>query len=63
MVNNKIFDTSVTIRFGIHLDKRLNFESRIKEVSLKVTKSIILLYIKYCHLPETILKALYILYL
>ena len=42
--NNKMNETSVTKFLGIHLDKKLNFVKHITEMSLKVAKSIGLLY-------------------
>ena len=42
--NNKINQTSVTKFFGIHLDKKLNFVTHTTEMSMKVAKSIGLLY-------------------
>ena len=57
--NNTINETSVTKFFGIHLDKKLNFVNHISEMSMKVAKSIGLLYKLNRFLPETILKTLY----
>ena len=57
--NNKINETSVTEFLGIDLDKKLNFVNRITEMSMKVAKSIGLLYKLNRFLPETILKTLY----
>ena len=54
--NNKINETSVTKFLGIHLDKELNFVNHITEMSMKVAKSIGLLYKLNRFLPETILK-------
>ena len=42
--NNTINETSVTKFLGIHLDKKLNFVNHITEMSMKVGKSIRLLY-------------------
>ena len=42
--NNTINETSVTKFLGIHLDKKLNFVNHITEMSMKVAKSIGLLY-------------------
>ena len=58
--NNIICETSVTKFLGIHLDKRLNLKNHVAQVSLKVSKSIGLLYKPNRYLPETILKPLYI---
>ena len=55
---NRINETSVTKFLGIHLDKKLNFVNDITEMSMKVAKSIGLLYKLNCFLPETILKTL-----
>ena len=57
--NNTISETSVTKFLGIHLDKKLNFVNHITEMSMKVAKSIGLLYKLNRFLPETILKTLY----
>ena len=57
--NNKINETSVTNFLGIHLDKKLNFVNDITEMSMKVAKSIGLLYKLNRFLPQTILKTLY----
>ena len=57
--NNTINETSVTKFFGIHLDKKINFVNHITEMSMKVEKSIGLLYKLNRFLPETILKTLY----
>ena len=57
--NNTINETFVTKFLGIHLDKKLNFVNHITEMSMKVTKSIGLLYELNRFLPETILKTLY----
>ena len=57
--NNTINETSVTKFLGIHLDKKLNFVNHITEMSMKVAKSIGLLYKLNQFLPETILKTLY----
>ena len=67
--NNKINETSVTKFLGIHLDKKLNFVNHItvtvivnqllSTTSMKVAKSIGLLYKLNSFLPETILKTLY----
>ena len=53
--NNTINETSVTKFLGIHLDKKLNFVNHITEMTMKVTKSIGLLYKLSSFLPETIL--------
>ena len=50
--------TSVTKYLGIHLDKKINFVNNITEMSMKVAKSIGLLYKLNRFLPETILKTL-----
>ena len=57
--NTAINETSVTTFQGIHLDKKLNFVNHIIEMSMKVAKSIGLLYKLNRFLPETILKTLY----
>ena len=57
--NNTVNETSVTKFLGIHLDKKLNFVNHINEMSMKVAKSIGLLYKLNRFLPETILKTLY----
>ena len=57
--NNTINETSVPKFLGIHLDKKLNFVNRITEISMKVAKSIGLLYKLNRFFPETILKTLY----
>ena len=44
---------------GIHLNKKNNFVKIITEMSMKVAKSIGLLYKLNSLLPETILKTLY----
>ena len=54
--NNTINETSVTKFLGIHIDKKLNFVNHIIEMSMKVAKSIRLLYKLNRFLPETILK-------
>ena len=54
--NNTINETSVTKVLGIHLDKKFNFVNHITEMSIKVVKSIGLLYKLNRFLPETILK-------
>ena len=59
VVNNKINETSVTKFLGIHLDKKLNFVNHITEMSMKIVKSIGLLYKLNRFLPETIFKTLY----
>ena len=51
--NNKINETSVTKFLGIHLVKKLNFVSHVTEMSMKVSKSIGLLYKQNRFLPET----------
>ena len=56
---NTINETSVTKVLGIHLDKNLFFVNHITEMSMKVAKSIELLYKLNRFLPETILKTLY----
>ena len=58
--NNTINETSVTKFLGLHFDKKLNFVNHITEMSMKVAKSIGLLYKLNRFLPETILKTLYI---
>ena len=57
--NNTINETSVTKFLGIHIDKKLNFVNHVTEMSMKVSKSIGLLYKLNCFLPETIIKTLY----
>ena len=57
--NNTINETSVTKYLGIHIDKKLNFVNHITEMSMKVAKSIGLLYELNRILPEIILKTLY----
>ena len=57
--NSKINETSVTKFLGIHLDNKFNFVNHITEMSMKVAKSIGLLYKLNRSLPETILKTLY----
>ena len=42
--NNKINETSLTKFLGTHLYKKLHFVNHITEMSMKVAKSIILLY-------------------
>ena len=44
---------------GLHLDKKLNFVNHITEMSMKVAKSIGLLYKLNGFLPETIRKTSY----
>ena len=51
--NNTINETSVTKFLGIHLDKKLHFVNHITEMSMKVAKSIGLLYKLNRFLPET----------
>ena len=60
---NNINEICVTKFFGIHLDKKLNFVNHITEMSMKVAKSIGLLYKLNPLLLETIFKTLYILHL
>ena len=55
---NTINETSVTKFLGIHIDKKFNFVNHITEMSMKVAKSIGLLYKLKRFLPETILKTL-----
>ena len=57
--NNTTNETYVTNFLGIHLDKKLNFVNHITEMSMKVAKSIGLLYKLNRFPPETILKTLY----
>ena len=57
--NNPTNETSVTKFLGIHIDKKLNFVNHKTEMSMKVAKSIGLLYKQNRFLPETILKTLY----
>ena len=57
--NNTINETSITKFLGIHLDRKLNFVNLITEMSIKVAKSIGLLYKLNRFLPETFLKKLY----
>ena len=57
--NNTINETFVTKFWGIHIDKQLNFVNNITEMSMKVAKSIGLLYKLNRFLHETILKTLY----
>ena len=54
-----IYEDSVTQFFGIDLDKKINFVIFITEMSMKIAKSIRLLYKLNRFLPETILKTLY----
>ena len=56
---NAINETSVAKFLGIHIDKKFNFINHITEMSMKVAKSIGLLYKLNRFLPETILKTLY----
>ena len=56
---NKINKTSVTKFLDVHLDIKLNFVNQITEMSIKVAKSIGLLYNLNCFLPVTIIKTLY----
>ena len=58
--NNTINETSITKFLGIHLDIKLNFVNHITEMSMKVAKSIGLLYKLNRFFPEIILKKLYI---
>ena len=57
--NNTINKTSVTKFLGIHFDKKINFVNHITEMSMKVAKSIGLLYKLNRFIPETILKTSY----
>ena len=57
--NNTINATSVTKFLDIHFDKKLNFVNHITGMSMKVAKSIGLLYKLNRFLPETILKTLH----
>ena len=57
--NIKINETYVTKYLGIHRDKKFNFVNHITKMSMKVAKSIGLLYKRNRFLPETILKTLY----
>ena len=57
--NNKINETSVTKFFIMHLDKKCNFVNHITKMSMRVAKSIGLLYKLNRFLPETNLKTLY----
>ena len=57
--NNTVNETPVINFLGIHLVKKLNFVNHITEMSMKVAKSIRLLYKLNRFLPETILKTLY----
>ena len=57
--NDTINETSVTKFLGIHIDKKINFVNHITEMSVKVAKSIGLLYKLNHFIPETILKTLY----
>ena len=54
--NNKINETSVTNFIGIHLDKKMNFVNNTTEMSIKVAKSIGLLYKINRFLNEIILE-------
>ena len=56
---NKINESSVSKFLGIHLDKKLNCLNHIIEMSMRVAKSIRLLYKLNSFLPETILKTLF----
>ena len=42
--NNNIDETSITEFLGIHHDKKWNFVNHIAEISMKIAKSIRLLY-------------------
>ena len=53
--NNTINETSVSKFLGIHFDKKNNFVSHITEMSMKVAKSIVLLYKLNRFIEETIL--------
>ena len=53
--NNTINETFVTKFLGIRFDKKINFVSHITEMSLKVAKSIVLLYKINRFIEETIL--------
>ena len=57
--NNTINKTSVTTFLCIDLDNKINFVNHVTEMSMKVAKSIGLLYKLNRFLPETILKMLY----
>ena len=57
--NNTINETSVTRFLVIHIDKKFNFANHITEMSMKVAKSIGLIYSLNRFLPETILKTSY----
>ena len=52
-------ETSVAKFSGIHLDKKMILVKHITEMSIKVAKSIGLLYKLNRFLPDTILKTLY----
>ena len=60
--NNKINETSVTKFLGMHLDKKFNFVDHITEVSIKVAKSIGLLYKLNRFLSETNLNVIHLAY-
>ena len=49
--NNTINETSVTIFLVIHIDKKFKFANHITEMSMKVAKSIGLLYTLNRFLP------------
>ena len=57
--NNIISETTVTKFLGIHIDKNLTFKSHISEISLKLSKTIGLLYKLNKFLPINILKIIY----
>ena len=57
--NSIINETSVAKFLAIQVDKKLNFFVDITEMSMKVAKSIELLYKLNRFLDETILKTLY----
>ena len=56
--NNTMNETCVTKFLGIHIDKKLNFVNHVTDMSMRVAKSIGLLYKLNRFLPETILKTL-----
>ena len=57
--NNVILETSVTKFLGIHIDKNLTFKHHINEISIKLSKTIGLLFKLNKFLPHNILKIIY----
>ena len=56
----QLMKVSITKFLVIHPDEKLNFVNHITEMSMKVAKSIRLLYKLNLFIPETIFKTLYI---